>query len=57
MSDLWRRCLQRLEGELGEQVLHTWLQPLQAREDGSALRLFAPNTYALDRVRGEYLPS
>jgi chromosomal replication initiator protein len=57
MSDLWRRCLQRLEGELGEQVLHTWLHPLQAREDGSALRLFAPNTYALDRVRGEYLPS
>ena len=57
MSDLWRRCLQRLEGELGEQILHTWLHPLQAREDGSALRLFAPNTYALDRVRGEYLPS
>lgn len=57
MSDLWRRCLQRLEGELGEQALHTWLHPLQAREDGSALRLFAPNTYALDRVRGEYLPS
>ncbi len=57
MSDLWRRCLQRLEGELGEQVLHTWLHPLQAREDGDALRLFAPNTYALDRVRGEYLPS
>ncbi|MER3546477.1 MAG: chromosomal replication initiator protein DnaA [Rhodanobacteraceae bacterium] len=56
MSDLWRRCLQRLEGELSEQVLHTWLHPLQAREDGSALRLFAPNTYALERVRGEFLP-
>ena len=45
MSDLWRRCLQRLEGELSEQVLHTWLHPLQAREDGDALRLLAPNTY------------
>jgi len=55
MSDLWRRCLQRLEGELSEQVLHTWLHPLQAREDGGVLRLLAPNTYALDRVRGEYL--
>ncbi|HET7556568.1 MAG TPA: chromosomal replication initiator protein DnaA, partial [Rhodanobacteraceae bacterium] len=55
MSDLWRRCLQRLEGELSEQALHTWLHPLQAREDGEALFLFAPNTYALDRVRGEYL--
>ncbi|HEX6613104.1 MAG TPA: DnaA/Hda family protein, partial [Rhodanobacteraceae bacterium] len=55
MSDLWRRCLQRLEGELGEQVLHTWLHPLQAREGEDGLRLFAPNTYALERVRSEYL--
>jgi chromosomal replication initiator protein len=55
MSDLWRRCLQRLEGELGEQVLHTWLHPMQAREDEGGLHLFAPNTYALERVRGEYL--
>ena len=55
MSDLWRRCLQRLEGELSEQALHTWLHPLQAREDDQALFLFAPNTYALDRVRSEYL--
>ena len=57
MSELWRRCLRRLEGELSAQVLHTWLHPLQAREDGDALHLLAPNTYALDRVRGEYLPS
>ncbi|HET9835895.1 MAG TPA: chromosomal replication initiator protein DnaA [Rhodanobacteraceae bacterium] len=55
MSDLWQRCLRRLEGELGEQVLHTWLHPMQAREDENGLHLFAPNTYALERVRGEYL--
>src|SRR5579875_220633 len=55
MSDLWQRCLQRLEGELEPGVLHTWLQPLQARDDGDALRLYAPNTYTLDIVRNEYL--
>jgi chromosomal replication initiator protein len=55
MSDLWQRCLQRLEGELEPGVLHTWLQPLQARDDGEALRLYAPNSYTLDIVRNEYL--
>jgi chromosomal replication initiator protein len=33
MSDLWQRCLARLEGEIEPSVLHTWLQPLQARDD------------------------
>ncbi|MEO6967672.1 MAG: chromosomal replication initiator protein DnaA [Rhodanobacteraceae bacterium] len=55
-GDLWRRCLRRLEGELSEEAMHTWLHPLQARVDGDALRLFAPNPYTLDTVRDEYLP-
>lgn len=55
MSDLWRRCLERLEGELSAEDLHTWLMPLQARDDASGLQLFAPNTYTLDTVRGRYL--
>jgi chromosomal replication initiator protein len=55
MSDLWRRCLERLESELDAEDLNTWLLPLQAREDGEALRLFAPNAYTLDVVRSDYL--
>src|SRR5579875_875013 len=55
MSDLWQRCLARLEGEIEPGVLHTWLQPLQARDDDGTLRLFAPNTYTLEFVRNEYL--
>ena len=55
MSDLWQRCLARLEGEIEPGVLHTWLQPLQARDDGGTLRLLAPNTYTLEFVRNEYL--
>ncbi len=55
MSDLWRRCLERLEGELSAEDLHTWLMPLQAREDANGLQLFAPNSYTLDTVRGRYL--
>lgn len=56
MSDLWRRCLQRLEADLSQQELHTWLLPMQAREDEHGLHLFAPNDYTLDVVRGQFLP-
>jgi chromosomal replication initiator protein len=56
MSDLWRRCLERLEGDLSAEDLHTWLMPLQARDDADGLQLFAPNTYTLDTVRQRYLP-
>jgi chromosomal replication initiator protein len=55
MSDLWRRCLERLEGELSAEDLHTWLMPLQARDDADGLQLFAPNPYTLDAVRDRYL--
>jgi len=54
MSDLWQRCLARLEGELGSDM-HTWLSPLQAREETTGLRLFAPNAYTVDTVREQYL--
>jgi chromosomal replication initiator protein len=56
MSDLWRRCLERLEGELGAEELHTWLMPLQARDSTTGLQLFAPNPYTLDTVRDRYVP-
>ena len=56
MSELWRRCLERLEGELSAEDLHTWLMTLQAREDETGLSLFAPNPYTLERVRERYLP-
>ena len=55
MSELWRRCLERLEGELGVEDLHTYLMPLQAVEDAEGLRLLAPNAYTLEYVRTEFL--
>lgn len=55
MSDLWRRCLERLESDLTSEDVHTWLMPLQAREEGESLQLFAPNPYTLDTVRERYL--
>ena len=56
MSELWRRCLERLESELSVEDMHTYLMPLQASEDAEGLRLLAPNAYTLDFVKAEFLP-
>jgi len=55
MSELWRRCLERLETEFGAEDVHTYLKPLQAREGEDGLHLFAPNAYTLDAVRERFL--
>jgi chromosomal replication initiator protein len=51
MCEIWNQILTRLEHEIPEQQVNTWLRPLQAvREDG-ALRLLAPNRFAVDWVQ------
>ena len=56
MSELWRRCLERLEGEFGAEDIHTYLKPLQPAEGDDGLRLLAPNAYTLERIESEFLP-
>jgi len=56
MSDLWRRCLLRLESDLSVEDVHTYLRPLQAVQSEDGLRLFAPNSYTLEIVRADFLP-
>jgi chromosomal replication initiator protein len=56
MTDLWRRCLERLETEFSVEDLHTWLAPLQATEDDNGLRVLAPNAYTLEVVRERFQP-
>jgi len=56
MSDLWRRCLLRLESDLSVEDVHTYLRPLQAVQSEDSLRLFAPNSYTLEIVRADFLP-
>ena len=56
MSELWRRCLARLEAEFSAEDVHTYLAPLQARESEAGLTLWAPNAYTLEIVRESYLP-
>ena len=52
---IWRACVDRLEQRLTQQQFSTWIRPLQSREDGETLSLFAPNRFVLDWVRNHYL--
>ena len=55
MSELWRRCLSRLEAEFSAEDIHTYLAPLQVGEDESGFTLWAPNAYTMETVRERFL--
>lgn len=55
-ASLWGRCLSRLETELSEQQLNTWIRPLQAYEVDSSLKIMAPNRFVLDMVKSNFYP-
>ncbi len=54
--DVWPRCLQRLEAELPQEDVRTWLKPLQADRRDQQLVLYAPNAFVMEEVRSHYLP-
>ncbi|HHH36469.1 MAG TPA: chromosomal replication initiator protein DnaA [Gammaproteobacteria bacterium] len=53
-SALWKKCLDHLENELTAQQFNTWIRPLQAIEDGTTLRLLAPNRFVMERVNERF---
>ncbi len=54
MSELWRRCLSRLEAEFSAEDVHTYLAPLQVDEDEAGFTLWAPNAYTMETVRERF---
>ena len=54
--EVWPRCLQRLEAELPQEDVRTWLKPLQAGHRDRQLVLYAPNAFVMEEVRSQYLP-
>lgn len=51
---MWSNCLQRLEQELSDQQLNTWIRPLQIVEDAHRITLLAPNRFVLDWVKQNF---
>ena len=55
-ASLWTRCMGALETELPQQQFNTWVRPLQAMEGNGALKLLAPNRFAVDWINANLLP-
>ncbi|GAC1626706.1 MAG: chromosomal replication initiator protein DnaA [Nevskia sp.] len=53
--DLWDRCLARLEAELPDKDINTWIRPLRVVLAENQITLLAPNRIVMDRVRTDYL--
>ena len=51
----WKFCLERLEGQLAPQQFNTWIRPLQTVEEGSSIKLLAPNRFVKDWVNDQYI--
>ncbi len=51
---MWSNCLQRLEQELSDQQLNTWIRPLQIIEENNQIKLLAPNRFVLDWVKQNF---
>ena len=51
---MWSNCLQRLEQELSDQQLNTWIRPLQVIEDSNKIQLLAPNRFVQDWVKQNF---
>ncbi len=51
---MWFNCLQRLEQELSDQQLNTWIRPLQIIEENNRIKLLAPNRFVQDWVKQNF---
>jgi len=51
---MWSNCLQRLEQELSDQQLNTWIRPLQVVEENDQIKLLAPNRFVQDWVKQNF---
>lgn len=51
----WQKCIACLKVEIPSQQFNTWIRPLHAEMDGETLRLFAPNRFIQDWVKGKFL--
>ncbi|HEV7715447.1 MAG TPA: DnaA N-terminal domain-containing protein, partial [Steroidobacteraceae bacterium] len=47
--------MRALEAELPEQQFNTWVRPLQAMERAGALKLLAPNRFAVEWINANLL--
>ncbi|MDK1023425.1 MAG: chromosomal replication initiator protein DnaA [Gammaproteobacteria bacterium] len=55
-SEIWKKCLDRLEDEITSQQFDTCIRPLQVEAGNEGLQLYSPNKYIMDLVSEMFLP-
>lgn len=52
---IWQKCIDCLKAELPSQQFNTWIRPLHVELKSDVLRVFAPNRFIQDWVKGKFL--
>jgi chromosomal replication initiator protein len=55
VTEIWQTCIDCLKAELPSQQFNTWIRPLQVTLESDKLRIFAPNRFIQDWVKGKFL--
>ncbi|MGI9250398.1 MAG: chromosomal replication initiator protein DnaA [Pseudohongiellaceae bacterium] len=53
--NIWQECINTLRTELPSQQFNIWIRPLTVELDQSELRVYAPNRFIAEWVKGKYL--
>ena len=51
----WEAYLEKLKKSLSQDDFATWISPLIFRVEGDTFRIYAPNTFVLERLKQQYL--
>jgi chromosomal replication initiator protein len=54
-TNIWQKCLDRLEVKIPSSDFNIWLRPLQIDIQDDQLRLLAPNRFVLDHIQEKFL--
>jgi chromosomal replication initiator protein len=54
MVQVWEECAVLLKDDLTSAEFSTWIMPLQARDEGARMLLYAPNRFVKDWVKQHY---
>ena len=53
--NIWNKCLDKLSETLTEKEIRMWIAPLKVKEDGDALKLYAPNKFMKEEIEKNFL--
>lgn len=54
-SAIWQNCLDTLKQQLPQDQFETWIKPIQIKDLGSSIQLWAPNQFVMGQIKRQYL--